>query len=236
MIAWEIARASAFVAFACYTLVVAWGIGLSGRFWKPPAAQLWIPPLPIVARPGRRRHTCAVADARPLRPGLAGVAGRRRPATRRDRRRDGTVADGGAAALVPAQAGALDRSSRMAFAALLRLRRLGAGAGRTASSAAPTRGRRSRSPCSGSRPRWCLRRGVSLGSESAPAPARPGPDRIPVELDPRSHHERETNGDRRRQRRGGIRLRSRPGTPAHGSRWSGRACHVTARRCPSGRS
>lgn len=40
MIAWEIARASAFVAFACYTLVVAWGIGLSGRVWKPPAAQL----------------------------------------------------------------------------------------------------------------------------------------------------------------------------------------------------
>ena len=41
MIAWEIARASAFVAFACYTLVVAWGIGLSGRIWKPPAAQRW---------------------------------------------------------------------------------------------------------------------------------------------------------------------------------------------------
>ena len=40
VIAWEIARASAFVAFACYTLVVAWGIGLSGRIWKPPAAQL----------------------------------------------------------------------------------------------------------------------------------------------------------------------------------------------------
>src|SRR6185436_17592430 len=37
---WDIARASAFVAFACYTLVVAWGIGLSTRFWKPPAPQL----------------------------------------------------------------------------------------------------------------------------------------------------------------------------------------------------
>jgi DMSO/TMAO reductase YedYZ heme-binding membrane subunit len=40
MMLWEIARASAFVAFACYTLVVAWGIGLSSRFWKPPAVQL----------------------------------------------------------------------------------------------------------------------------------------------------------------------------------------------------
>ena len=40
MMLWDIARASAFVAFACYTLVVAWGIGLSSRFWKPPAPQL----------------------------------------------------------------------------------------------------------------------------------------------------------------------------------------------------
>ena len=40
MILWDIARSSAFVAFACYTLVLAWGIGLSSRFWKPPAAQL----------------------------------------------------------------------------------------------------------------------------------------------------------------------------------------------------
>jgi sulfoxide reductase heme-binding subunit YedZ len=40
MILWDVARASAFVAFACYTLVVAWGIGLSARSWKPPAAAL----------------------------------------------------------------------------------------------------------------------------------------------------------------------------------------------------
>lgn len=40
MMLWDIARASAFVAFACYTLVVAWGIGLSSRFWRPPAPQL----------------------------------------------------------------------------------------------------------------------------------------------------------------------------------------------------
>jgi sulfoxide reductase heme-binding subunit YedZ len=40
MILWDIARASAFVAFGCYTFVLAWGIGLSARSWKPPAAAL----------------------------------------------------------------------------------------------------------------------------------------------------------------------------------------------------
>jgi sulfoxide reductase heme-binding subunit YedZ len=40
MILWDVARASAFVAFASYTLVVAWGIGLSARSWRPPAAAL----------------------------------------------------------------------------------------------------------------------------------------------------------------------------------------------------
>jgi len=40
MIVWEIARASAFVAFGCYTLVVSWGILLSSRFWRPAAPQL----------------------------------------------------------------------------------------------------------------------------------------------------------------------------------------------------
>ncbi len=40
MILWDVARASAFVAFGCYTLVVAWGIGLSARAWRPPAAAL----------------------------------------------------------------------------------------------------------------------------------------------------------------------------------------------------
>jgi DMSO/TMAO reductase YedYZ heme-binding membrane subunit len=40
MMLWEISRASAFIAFACYTLVVAWGIGLSARSWRPPAAAL----------------------------------------------------------------------------------------------------------------------------------------------------------------------------------------------------
>ncbi len=40
MMLWDIARASALVAFACYTLVVAWGIGLSARAWRPPAAAL----------------------------------------------------------------------------------------------------------------------------------------------------------------------------------------------------
>jgi methionine sulfoxide reductase heme-binding subunit len=40
MMLWEVSRASAFIAFACYTFVVAWGIGLSARSWRPPAAAL----------------------------------------------------------------------------------------------------------------------------------------------------------------------------------------------------
>jgi methionine sulfoxide reductase heme-binding subunit len=40
MMLWDVARASAFVAFVCYTLVVAWGIALSARLWRPPAPQL----------------------------------------------------------------------------------------------------------------------------------------------------------------------------------------------------
>jgi hypothetical protein len=40
VILWDVARASAFVAFACYTLVVAWGIALSARVWRPPAPHL----------------------------------------------------------------------------------------------------------------------------------------------------------------------------------------------------
>jgi methionine sulfoxide reductase heme-binding subunit len=40
VILWEIARASAFVAFGCYTLVVAWGVLLAGRAWRPAAPQL----------------------------------------------------------------------------------------------------------------------------------------------------------------------------------------------------
>jgi sulfoxide reductase heme-binding subunit YedZ len=40
MILWEVARASAFIAFGCYTLVVSWGVVLAGRGWKPAAPQL----------------------------------------------------------------------------------------------------------------------------------------------------------------------------------------------------
>jgi sulfoxide reductase heme-binding subunit YedZ len=40
VILWELARASALVAFACYTGVVAWGILLAGRAWRPAAPQL----------------------------------------------------------------------------------------------------------------------------------------------------------------------------------------------------
>ena len=40
MILWELARASAFVAFGCYTLVVMWGILLAGRGFRPAAPAL----------------------------------------------------------------------------------------------------------------------------------------------------------------------------------------------------
>jgi methionine sulfoxide reductase heme-binding subunit len=40
MILWELARASAFVAFGCYTLVVTWGILLAGRGFRPAAPAM----------------------------------------------------------------------------------------------------------------------------------------------------------------------------------------------------
>jgi hypothetical protein len=40
MILWEIARASAFVAFGCYTLVVVWGVLLAGKGFRPAAPQM----------------------------------------------------------------------------------------------------------------------------------------------------------------------------------------------------
>ncbi len=40
MILWELTRASAFVAFGCYTLVVLWGILLAGRGFRPAAPQM----------------------------------------------------------------------------------------------------------------------------------------------------------------------------------------------------
>ena len=38
MILWEVTRASAFVAFACYTIAVCWGIALTARSFRPPVA------------------------------------------------------------------------------------------------------------------------------------------------------------------------------------------------------
>ena len=40
MLLWSIARASAFVAFGAYTVVVAWGIMLAGRAFRPAAPQV----------------------------------------------------------------------------------------------------------------------------------------------------------------------------------------------------
>jgi hypothetical protein len=40
MLLWSLARASAFVAFGAYTLVVAWGILLAGKRFRPAAPQV----------------------------------------------------------------------------------------------------------------------------------------------------------------------------------------------------
>jgi len=40
MMLWDVARASAMVALVCFTLTVAWGLGLSARFWRPAAEQV----------------------------------------------------------------------------------------------------------------------------------------------------------------------------------------------------
>ncbi len=38
MILWEVTRASAFIAYACYTIAVVWGIALTARSFRPPVA------------------------------------------------------------------------------------------------------------------------------------------------------------------------------------------------------
>jgi methionine sulfoxide reductase heme-binding subunit len=40
MMLWDVTRASAMVAFGCYTLVVTWGILLAGRGFRPAAPQM----------------------------------------------------------------------------------------------------------------------------------------------------------------------------------------------------
>lgn len=40
MMLWDITRASALVAFGCYTLVVVWGIILAGRGFRPAAREM----------------------------------------------------------------------------------------------------------------------------------------------------------------------------------------------------
>ncbi len=74
VIAWETARASAFVAFGCYTLVVAWGVLLAGRAWRPAAPQLafhrFLSSLGLIAVV---LHVSAVLLDR-LRPGSADLA------------------------------------------------------------------------------------------------------------------------------------------------------------------
>ena len=38
MVLWDVTRSSAFIAFACYTISVAWGISLTARSFRPPVA------------------------------------------------------------------------------------------------------------------------------------------------------------------------------------------------------
>jgi hypothetical protein len=38
MVLWDVTRSSAFIAFACYTVSVAWGISLTARSFRPPVA------------------------------------------------------------------------------------------------------------------------------------------------------------------------------------------------------
>jgi predicted ferric reductase len=38
MMLWEVSRASAFIAYACYTIALVWGIALTARSFSPPVA------------------------------------------------------------------------------------------------------------------------------------------------------------------------------------------------------
>jgi hypothetical protein len=119
VIAWETARASAFVAFGCYTLVVAWGVLLAGRAWRPAAPQLafhrFLSSLGLIAVV---LHVSAVLLDHYARVPLTGLVGVGvRPAVML-----------GAATLVPAEARRVHEQSLLEAAALLRIRGVGAGA------------------------------------------------------------------------------------------------------------
>jgi methionine sulfoxide reductase heme-binding subunit len=77
MMLWEIARASALVAFACFTLTVAWGIGLSARFWRPAAEHVgfhrFLSSLGLIAV---ATHVAALLGDRYAHVSLASLAGR----------------------------------------------------------------------------------------------------------------------------------------------------------------
>ena len=92
MILWDVARASAFVAFACYTLVVAWGIALSARVWRPPAPQMayhrFLASLGLVAVASTSGALMLDRYARVTVASLVGL----RPAAQRRRRRRRAVA------------------------------------------------------------------------------------------------------------------------------------------------
>ena len=125
VIAWEITRASAFVAFGCYTLSVTWGILVASRTLPAPAKpefdyHRFLSSLGLAAT---AIHVVDGADPPRERRPLAGAV-LRRSAPGGDRRRDGDVADRAAAALVRAEAAQAPLDGHVAAAALPRLRRL----------------------------------------------------------------------------------------------------------------
>jgi len=77
MMLWDIARASALIAFVCYTLTVAWGIGLSARWWRPAADHVgfhrFLSALGLVAVV---THVGALLADRYARVSLAALVGR----------------------------------------------------------------------------------------------------------------------------------------------------------------
>ena len=183
-----------------------------------------VPPLPGLARPRGARDPHHHPDARPLGEGDPVVAGRPRPAPRRRRGRRRALARDRAAAVVPAQAGAVDVPARVALAALLRLRHVGLRARPRRHAAAPTRARRGASRCTPA-PRRSSPAPPGTGGWSGRSPRRAAPR-------PRLRHAGRSrsrspspkgaiddgarSGHRGRKRRRRVRVRARA--------WPPRAC------------
>ena len=91
VILWEVTRASAFVAYACYTIAVVWGIALTARSFRPPVApQFDYHRFVSVLGTARARHARRDAARRPLRARRGrrrcSASGRRGPCARASQR------------------------------------------------------------------------------------------------------------------------------------------------------